>query len=78
MSSGLISLRIRLSTASPARLQSSVFCGETDYVTERLSELESITGIDHVLCWTRLGGLADDLVTGHMERMRDDVMPALR
>lgn len=56
----------------------AVFCGETDFVTERLSELESITGIDHVLCWTRLGGLSDELVTGHMERMRDSVMPALR
>jgi natural product biosynthesis luciferase-like monooxygenase protein len=56
----------------------AVFCGEVDHVTARLSELEEITGIDHVLCWTRLGGLADDLVTAHMERMRDTVMPALR
>jgi natural product biosynthesis luciferase-like monooxygenase protein len=56
----------------------AVFCGEADYVTEKLADLEQVTGIDHVLCWTRLGGLAEDLITGHMERMRDRVMPALR
>jgi hypothetical protein len=26
----------------------------------------------------RLGGLSDQLITAHMERMRDQVMPALR
>ncbi|MFP6639671.1 MAG: hypothetical protein VCC04_05465 [Myxococcota bacterium] len=51
---------------------------ETDFVTERLAELQQITGIDHLLSWTRLGGLQDDLVLSHMERMRDSVMPALR
>ncbi len=56
----------------------AVICGEADYVTERMHELQSVTGIDHVLCWTRLGGLSDELVTGNMERMRDRVMPALR
>ena len=56
----------------------AVFCGETEFVTEKLAELERVTGIDHVLGWTRLGGLAEDLITGHMERMRDQVMPALR
>ena len=56
----------------------AIFCGETDFVTEKLAELEEVTGIDHVLGWTRLGGLAEDLITGHMERMRDRVMPALR
>jgi natural product biosynthesis luciferase-like monooxygenase protein len=56
----------------------AVFCGEADYVTEKLAELERVTGIDHVLGWTRLGGLDEDLITGHMERMRDQIMPALR
>lgn len=56
----------------------AVFCGEADFVTEKLAELEHVTGIDHVLGWTRLGGLAEDLITAHMERMRDQIMPALR
>ena len=67
-----------MSCSSPLLSHGAVFCGEADHVTERLDELEGITGIDHVLCWTRLGGLSDDLVTAHMERMRDAVMPALR
>jgi natural product biosynthesis luciferase-like monooxygenase protein len=56
----------------------AVFCGEADFVTEKLAELEQVTGIDHVLGWTRLGGLSEDLITAHMERMRDQIMPALR
>jgi natural product biosynthesis luciferase-like monooxygenase protein len=56
----------------------AVICGEADFVTEKLHELKEVTGIDHLLGWTRLGGLADDLVAGHMERMRDTIMPALR
>jgi natural product biosynthesis luciferase-like monooxygenase protein len=56
----------------------AVVCGETDYVTERVAEIRDVIGIDQLLCWTRLGGLSDELVTAHMERMRDRVMPALR
>jgi len=56
----------------------AVFCGDSDHVIEKLSELKEEMGIDHLLGWTRLGGLAEDLITGHMERMRDRVMPALR
>jgi hypothetical protein len=56
----------------------AVICGEQDYVTEKLHEMQEITGIDHLLGWTRLGGLSDDLVTAHMERMRDSIMPSLR
>ncbi|MBW2372579.1 MAG: LLM class flavin-dependent oxidoreductase [Deltaproteobacteria bacterium] len=56
----------------------AVFCGEADFVTGKLAELKEITGVDHVLGWTRLGGLSDQLITAHMERMRDQVMPALR
>ncbi|MBW2390664.1 MAG: LLM class flavin-dependent oxidoreductase [Deltaproteobacteria bacterium] len=56
----------------------AVICGEQDYVTEKLHEMQEITGIDHLLGWTRLGGLADDLVIAHMERMRDSIMPSLR
>ncbi|MCP4037568.1 MAG: LLM class flavin-dependent oxidoreductase [bacterium] len=56
----------------------AVICGETSYVTEQLRELKETTGIDHLLGWTRLGGLADELVTSHMENMRDEVMPELR
>ena len=56
----------------------AVICGESDFVTEKLTELKELTGIDHLLGWTRLGGMADELVTAHMERMRDTVMPALR
>jgi alkanesulfonate monooxygenase SsuD/methylene tetrahydromethanopterin reductase-like flavin-dependent oxidoreductase (luciferase family) len=56
----------------------AVVCGETDYVTERIAEIRDEVGIDHLLCWTRLGGLAGEKVTGHMERMRDAVMPQLR
>jgi hypothetical protein len=43
-----------------------------------LSELREETRIDHLLGWTRLAGLAEDLITGRTERMRDRVMPALR
>ncbi len=56
----------------------AVICGDADYVTERIAELEEQFGLTHFLCWTRLGGLAPELVTAHMERMRDKVMPALR
>ena len=56
----------------------AVFCGEADFVTEKIAELERVAGIDHLLSWTRLGGLAEDLITAHMERMRDQIMPALR
>ena len=33
----------------------AVICGEADDVTERMNELQEVTGIDHVLCWTRAG-----------------------
>jgi natural product biosynthesis luciferase-like monooxygenase protein len=56
----------------------AVVCGETDYVSERIAEIRDVVGITHFLCWTRLGGLAEEKVRGHMERMRDRVMPALR
>lgn len=56
----------------------AVICGEADFVTERLAELQEITGVDHLLSWTRLGGMENELVLSHMERMRDSVMPALR
>lgn len=47
-------------------------------MAERVAEIRDHVGVDHFLCWTRLGGLAEDKVMGHMERMRDTVMPALR
>ena len=56
----------------------AVICGETDYVNERLAELKEVTGIDHLLGWTRLGGISEEHMTGHMERMRDTIMPSLR
>jgi natural product biosynthesis luciferase-like monooxygenase protein len=56
----------------------AVICGEPDYVGERIAELRDVVGIDHLLCWTRLGGLPTEKVMGHMERMRDRVMPKLR
>ncbi len=56
----------------------TVICGETDYVTERLSELEEATGIDHLLDWTRLGCMAEEFMKGHMARMSDHIMPSLR
>jgi alkanesulfonate monooxygenase SsuD/methylene tetrahydromethanopterin reductase-like flavin-dependent oxidoreductase (luciferase family) len=56
----------------------AVVCGEADYVAERVAEIRDAIGIDHLLCWTRLGGLSRELVTAHMERMRDRVMPVLR
>lgn len=56
----------------------AVVCGEPDFVAERIREIRDGIGIDHLLCWTRLGGLAEDKVAAHMELMRDEVMPALR
>lgn len=56
----------------------AVICGDAEFVTERLREVRDVVGIDHLLCWTRLGGLATEKVLAHMERMRDTVMPALR
>ncbi|MAE93788.1 MAG: hypothetical protein CL910_03935 [Deltaproteobacteria bacterium] len=56
----------------------TVICGETDYVTERLSELKQLTGVDHLLGWTRLGGISHELMIGHMERMQASIMPSLR
>ena len=53
-------------------------CGEPDYVTEQIAEMRDRIGITTLLCWTRMGGLPTDLVLGHMESMRDRVMPALR
>ncbi len=56
----------------------AVICGESDFVSERLAELKEVTGIDHLLGWTRLGGIPEELVGAHMERMRDSIMPSLR
>lgn len=56
----------------------AVICGDSDYVGERITEIQQAFGIDHLLCWTRLGGLAPHKVTAHMERMRERVMPGLR
>jgi natural product biosynthesis luciferase-like monooxygenase protein len=56
----------------------AVICGEPDYVGERIQEIRDAFGITHLLCWTRLGGLASNKVMGHMQRMRDRVIPALR
>ena len=56
----------------------AVVCGEADYVGERIAKIRDEIGIDHFLCWTRLGGMPEDKVMGHMERMRDSVMPKLR
>ena len=56
----------------------AVICGDADYVGERVAELHDAFGITHLLCWTRLGGLATEKVTAHMERMSQHVIPALR
>ncbi len=56
----------------------TVVCREADFVTEKLSEMQEITGIDHLLGWTRLGGLSDELAGAHVERMRDTIMPGVR
>ena len=56
----------------------AVVCGEADFVTERIAQIRDVIGVDHFLSWTRLGGLPRDEVIGHMERMRDQVMPELR
>lgn len=58
--------------------QGAVICGDAEYVTEQLREIRDNVGIDHLLCWTRLGGLSTEKVMAHMGRMRDTVMPALR
>ncbi len=55
----------------------AVFCGDADYMIEQMQALREAFGINHVLGWTRVGGLAEHLVEGHMSRMRDKVMPAL-
>jgi natural product biosynthesis luciferase-like monooxygenase protein len=55
----------------------AVICGEPDYVAERVAELRDTVGVTHLLCWTRLGGLRADCVHGHMQRMRDSVIPGL-
>lgn len=55
----------------------AVFCGDADYMIEQMRLLKDNFGINHVLGWTRVGGLAAELVEGHLERMRDKVMPAL-
>jgi natural product biosynthesis luciferase-like monooxygenase protein len=56
----------------------AVVCGEPDYVAEQVAQLRDVVGVDHLLCWTRLGGLAPAKVARHMELMRDRVMPAVR
>ena len=56
----------------------AVICGDADYVSEKINEVEENHGINHFLCWTRLGGLRTELVLAHMERMRDHVMPNFR
>lgn len=56
----------------------AAICGEADYVTERIAEIRQQIGVDTLLCWTRMGGLPNDLVLAHMESMRDHVMPELR
>ena len=56
----------------------TVVCGEPDFVEDRIREIRDVIGIDHLLCWTRLGGLAEEKVAARTELMRDEVMPALR
>jgi len=56
----------------------AVICGEPDHVAERIAELRDVVGVDHLLCWTRLGGLEPGRVAHHMELIRDRVMPAVR
>jgi hypothetical protein len=36
-----------------------------DHLTERSTEIRDVVGITHLLCWTRLGGLAEEKEMGY-------------
>ncbi|MBV1960568.1 MAG: LLM class flavin-dependent oxidoreductase [Immundisolibacteraceae bacterium] len=56
----------------------AVLCGDPDYMVEQMQTLKQNYGVNHVLGWTRVGGISADLVASHMERMQKRVMPQLR
>ena len=58
--------------------EDSVVCGSPEFVTQRLAELEQTYGFTDLLCWPRLGVLAQDKVLRSMELMQHKVMPHLR
>ncbi|MCP3984423.1 MAG: LLM class flavin-dependent oxidoreductase [bacterium] len=58
--------------------EDSVICGSPDFVTQRLGELQQTYGFTDLLCWTRLGVLAQPKVLRSMELMQHKVMPQLR
>lgn len=56
----------------------AVICGDPDYVAEQLARAQEIYGFTDLLCWTRLGGLAQDKVLRSMDLMSTKVFPRLR
>jgi alkanesulfonate monooxygenase SsuD/methylene tetrahydromethanopterin reductase-like flavin-dependent oxidoreductase (luciferase family) len=56
----------------------AVICGDSEFVAEKLYELQQVYGFTELLCWTRLGGLDHRKVLRSMEIMQDKVIPKLR
>ena len=56
----------------------AVICGDSEFVAEKLYELQQVYGFTELLCWTRLGGLDHRKVLRSMELMQDKVIPKLR
>lgn len=55
----------------------AIVCGDSAYARERLGEMQEKIGFTDLLCWTRVGGLADEDVVDSLTRVIDDVAPSL-
>jgi len=56
----------------------AVIAGSPDEVVDRIGKVSELCGINHYLCWTRIGGLAHEKVLRSMELMAAKVFPQLR
>jgi len=55
----------------------AIVCGDATYVRDRLAEICNRLHVSDLLCWTRVGGLSDDIVLDSMTRLIEHVGPEL-
>lgn len=55
-----------------------MICGDVDYCADKLARLTRDYGFNELLCWTRVGGLANKKVLRAMELMSGEVMPRVQ
>lgn len=55
-----------------------VYVGDPDGLTRQLESLHDETGLQHLICWMRFGGLAHEKVMRSLELFAEHVMPRFR